>query len=541
MRSGSGGTCGGRNGDVDLRPSAPAFTIPGALERAAVEHADRVALRDGDTAVTYRALLQSARQAATAVIAAGVRPGDAVALWAPNSIEWAVVSLGALCAGAVVVPLNTRYTAVEAAEMIDRSGCALVFAEAGFLGRNLAAEAAALAGGPCVVSLGAAPAAGTVSLTTFLDGGGPSGELDRRLGALGPADISHIAFTSGTTGRPKGAMLRHDAMVRTTIEWARVVGLRPGDRYPIVSPFSHIGGHKTGLLATITAGATAFPFPTLDITRLIETVETHGVTVLQGPPTMFHALVAAARASGAARFASLRVGVTGAATIPPSLVRELLEVLGVEAVFTAYGLSESTGVCTITRAGDPVEIVAETSGRPIPGVEVRTVAADGSPSPSGDRGEIVVRGLNVMAGYLDDPAATALAVRDGWLYTGDIGWIGEDGCLRIVDRLKDMVIVGGFNVYPAEIERVLLEHPDVEQAAVVGVADRRLGEVTVAFVVAAQGHQPSTDDLVNFCRGRLANFKVPRQVWFVERLPVNAAGKVHKPDLRASAIRRIVV
>jgi acyl-CoA synthetase (AMP-forming)/AMP-acid ligase II len=524
---------------VHLKPVASADTIPGVVERAACEHAGRAALRQGGATLRYEDLLESVRCAATAIIAAGVRSGQAVALWAPNSIDWAVTSLGALFAGAVVVPLNTRYTAVEAAEIIDRSDCRLVFAEGAFLGRSLAGEAAALPGHRLVVSLGAERVEGATALADFE--ASPSRELDRRLGSLRPADISHIAFTSGTTGRPKGAMLRHDAMVRTTIEWSRVVGLDAGDRYPIVSPFSHIGGHKTGLLATITAGATAFPFPTLDIGQLTETIDTDAITFLQGPPTMFHALVTAARTSPVRRFASVRVGVTGAATIPSSLIRELFDVVGIQSVFTAYGLSESTGVCTITRAGDPVETIAETSGRPIPGVEVRTANPDGSWLATGEQGEIVVRGMNLMAGYLDDPAATALAVRDGWLYTGDIGWIGEDGCLRIVDRVKDMVIVGGFNVYPAEVERVLLEHPDVSQAAVVGVPDHRLGEVPVAFVIATKDHQSTADDLVRFCRTRLANFKTPRHVWFVDTFPTNAAGKVVKAELRESAGHRLTL
>jgi len=520
-----------------MKPHASAYTIAGVLERAASAHPEQAVLRQGAMAVSYLELLEAVRAAATAIIAAGVRPGEAVALWAPNSVDWAVTSLGALFAGAVVVPLNTRYTGVEAADIINRSDCRLVFAEGGFLGRSLAEEAAALPGPRLVVSLGPDRVEGTTPLEDFK--ASPSGELDRRLGSLQPADISHIAFTSGTTGRPKGAMLRHDAMVRTTIEWCRVVGLGTGDRYPIVSPFSHIGGHKTGLLATITAGATAFPFPTLDIAQLTETIDADAITFLQGPPTMFHALVTAARTSPARRFASLRVGVTGAATIPPSLIRELFEVVGIQSVFTSYGLSESTGVCTITRAGDPVETIALTSGRPIPGVEVRIATPDGRELANGDQGEIAVRGINIMAGYLDDPAATALAVRDGWLYTGDVGWIGEDGCLRIVDRIKDMVIVGGFNVYPAEVERVLLEHADVDQAAVVGVPDERLGEVPVAFVVAVKNRQPKTDDLIGFCRTRLANFKTPRHVWFVEALPVNAAGKVIKADLRESAGHRL--
>jgi HIP---CoA ligase len=247
---------------------------------------------------------------------------------------------------------------------------------------------------------------------------------------------------------------------------------------------------------------------------------------------MFQGLVGRVRAEGR-RLSNLRVAVTGAATIAPTLVREILQVLGVDHVFTAYGLTETTGICTITRAGDPVETIAETSGRPVPDVELDIVDQDGRRAPVGTRGEIVVRGFNVMAGYLDDPAATYEAVRDGWLQTGDVGWIGEDGCLRIVDRLKDMIIVGGFNAYPAEIEHALMEYEDVDQAAVVGVPDERLGEVPVAFVVPRPGVALDTGLLATFCRARLANFKRPKEVFLVDALPVNAAGKVVKAELRA--------
>jgi acyl-CoA synthetase (AMP-forming)/AMP-acid ligase II len=323
-------------------------------------------------------------------------------------------------------------------------------------------------------------------------------------------------------------------MVRTTADWAGVVSLSAADRYPVIAPFSHIGGHKTGLLASVTAGCAARPWATLDLDGLVETIDSGGVSILQGPPTMFHGLVARARLERR-RFSTLRVAVTGAAIIAPALIRDMLDWLGVENVFTSYGLSESTGMCTITRPGDAAEIVAETSGRPVEGIEVEVVDEQGDPLPAGARGEIVVRGFNVMAGYLDDPAATAVAIRDGWLYTGDVGWIGDDGCLRIVDRLKDMIIVGGFNAYPAEIERALLEHPDVDQVAVVGVADPRLGEVPVAFVVPRHQSELSVDALQVFCRERLANFKLPRVFCFVDTLPLNAAGKVEKADLRARA------
>jgi acyl-CoA synthetase (AMP-forming)/AMP-acid ligase II len=236
---------------------------------------------------------------------------------------------------------------------------------------------------------------------------------------------------------------------------------------------------------------------------------------------------------------SLRVGITGAAVIPPTLVRDMLGVLRLQLVVTAYGLTETTGVCTMTRPGDPVEVVAETSGRPITGVDVRIVDATGTPVPTGTRGEISVRGIGVMRGYLDDRAATEATVHDGWVATGDVGFIGGDGNLRIVDRLKDMVVVGGFNVYPAEVERALLEHDSVAQAAVIGLPDERMGEVPGAFVVATPGAGVDVPSLVDFLGQRLAKFKVPRTVWVVERLPLNAAGKVAKAELRTDAASRL--
>lgn len=228
----------------------------------------------------------------------------------------------------------------------------------------------------------------------------------------------------------------------------------------------------------------------------------------------------------------LRVAVTGAAVVAPSLVRDMTSILRVGQVHTAYGLTETTGVCTITSGSDGVATVAETSGRPIPGVELKIIDPAGTEVPVNRAGEILVRGGSLMAGYLDDPAGTADAVRDGWLHTGDVGWIGDDGCLRIVDRLKDMVIVGGLNAYPAEIERVLVECPGVGQAAVVGIPDERLGEIPVAFVVANGDPFLTAATLEHFCRSRLANYKRPRRYHFVAHLPVNSAGKVVKADLR---------
>jgi acyl-CoA synthetase (AMP-forming)/AMP-acid ligase II len=518
--------------------SAAAGTIPGAVERAAVTFAGLPALVGDGATITFDELLEQARAAAAALIEAGVAAGDRVAIWGANSDEWATASLAVLFAGATVVPVNTRYTPVEAGDLVARARCRVVLAEGRRDGRSLAEEASTLDGALTVVALGAAGPPGVPSWRDFAAARAASPELERRLAALTPGDVSHVQYTSGTTGAPKGAMLCHGAMVETTAHWAEVVGLTRGDCYPVVSPFSHIGGHKTGLLACLLAGAAAAPLASFDPDQFERIVAEHHVTVVQGPPTLFHALVERARA-GSTALDSLRVGITGAAVIPPTLVRDMLGVLRLQLVVTAYGLTETTGVCTMTRPGDPVEVVAETSGRPITGVDVRIVDATGTPVPTGTRGEISVRGIGVMRGYLDDRAATEATVHDGWVATGDVGFIGGDGNLRIVDRLKDMVVVGGFNVYPAEVERALLEHDSVAQAAVIGLPDERMGEVPGAFVVATPGAGVDVPSLVDFLGQRLAKFKVPRTVWVVERLPLNAAGKVAKAELRTDAASRL--
>jgi HIP---CoA ligase len=360
----------------------------------------------------------------------------------------------------------------------------------------------------------AAPAGvGVIDLKSdFLSSGEP---FEREVNG---SDIADIIFTSGTTGRPKGAMMNHRQTLRMYEEWATLADLREGDRYLMINPYFHTFGLKAGLIASFLRGATMLPVAVFDVDRVVELIESERITMLPGPPTVYHSLLTV---GDKRKLSSLRAGVTGAADIPVELVRRILQDLPFQTLMTGYGLTEAGNV-TLSRPADSFEDVATTAGLPCDGIEVR-IAGDG---------EVLVRGYGVMAGYLDDAMATAEAIdEDGWLHTGDLGSFTESGRLRIVGRKKDMYIVGGFNAYPAEVEGFLLEHHAVAQAAVIGVPDERLGQVGKAFVV-PRDHTLTADELIAWSRDRMAGFKVPRFVEFLDELPLNATGKVMKDRLR---------
>ncbi len=463
---------------------------------AADRFGDAEAVVDGPLRLTFAQVVERIRRAAGAFADLGVDKGDRVALWAPNSAEWIVAAFGLLTAGGVLVPVNTRFKTEEAGDIIGRSKAKAVLVQKGFLGQDYTAPA-----GIPVIDL----------KSDFLSGGSP---FER---AVSGTDIADVIFTSGTTGRPKGAMMNHRQTLRMYDEWATLADLREGDRYLQINPYFHTFGLKAGLITSFLRGATMVPLAVFDIDVVVDLVERERITMLPGPPTLYHSLLTVRDKS---RLATLRAGVTGAADIPVELVRRIHAELPFKTLMTGYGLTEAGNV-TLSRPGDSFEDVATTAGLPCEGVEVRIA----------DDGEVLVRGYNVMAGYLDDPAATALAVDgDGWLHTGDLGRLDAAGRLRIDGRKKDMFIVGGFNAYPAEIEGFLLEHPAVAQAAVIGVPDGRLGQVGKAFVVTKT--EVSETDLIAWCRDRMAGFKVPRAVEFLNTLPLNATGKVMKDQLR---------
>ncbi|MCY4434693.1 MAG: FadD3 family acyl-CoA ligase [bacterium] len=499
------------------------------------------AVVEGDKVVTYAELGQRIDQAAAAMQAAGVQPGDRVAVWASNRSEWIIAAVGLQSAGAALVPVNTRFKPAETAYILARSRARLLVVESGFAGIDPAglfeqAEADLSALEQIVVlppgEMSDNMPSG-VLWADFLAAGDavPPAAVESRRQAVGPNLISDVLFTSGTTGAPKGVMMTHGQTLRQFSDWCDFADLREQDRYLIVNPFFHMFGYKSGWLACLMRGAVVYPVPVFDVDRVLEMVEAEQITVFPGPPTVYQTILD--HPSRADRdLSSLRVAVTGAADIPVELIRRLHEELPFERICTGYGLTEA-GTCTGTRSGDDYETIATTVGRAMPDLEVRVADGD-QEAARGEVGEVLVRGFSVMPGYFDEPEATAAAIDDdGWLHTGDLATMDDRGYLKIVGRLKDMFIVGGFNAYPAEIENMLLGHPDVAQAAVVGVADERLGEVGRAFIVPRTGAAIDPDELIAWCRERMANYKVPRSMVLRESFPMNATGKVMKDELLA--------
>jgi acyl-CoA synthetase (AMP-forming)/AMP-acid ligase II len=512
-------------------------TLPGVLRTAAARFGERLAVVDADAHLSFARLLELVRETARGYADLGLERGERVALWAPNSWRWEVAALAVSYAGGTLVPLNTRYTGHEVVEVLSRVDARLVVVADGFLDRSQVGElesAAAEAGValPMVVRLSATSDTVMVQPEERSSTVNSTVDVEVRADAVSPDDVADILFTSGTTGRSKGACSAHRQTVSVARTWADLGEVSEADRYLVVNPFFHSFGYKAGIVVSLVTGATIVPMPVFDATRMMQLVEEHQITVLPGAPAIYQALLEAPDRSEH-DLSSLRFAVTGAAVVPVALVERMQSELSFDLVLTAFGMTECV-VGTMCRRGDPPELVAGTCGRAVPGLEVR-VAEPGTNTPlaTGEEGEVLFRGDTVMLGYLDDPEATAETVdADGWLHSGDIGRLDEDGYLKITDRLKDVFFVGGFNVYPAEVEQVLARLDGVVESAVVGVPDERLGEVGKAFVVRRAGAQLDDDAVVTYLKERVANFKVPREVEFVDSLPRNLAGKILKRTLR---------
>jgi acyl-CoA synthetase (AMP-forming)/AMP-acid ligase II len=525
-----------RDGDTSDRYG----TIPQMVRNRAERFGDRDAIVDGDARLSFVDVERVMMATARSLIAAGVERGDRVAVWAPNSATWIAAGLGALAAGAWLVPLNTRLKGPEAAYILGTTDARLLFTPREFLGTDYAGALRSAA--PDIRALehvvelpppGQTTGSGWEEFMAL----GAAVPLDRAhavVDAGRPDDVSDVIFTSGTTGTPKGVMLRHDASLRGYEIFSERFDLQEHDRYVIPTPFFHCFGYKAGWMIALMKGAVTFPISVFDADAVLELIERERITHMPGPPTMFSALLDHPRRDEY-DFSTLRQAIVGAATVPSVLVRRMRDELGFRSILGAYGLTENHALVSLTAPDDPPEIVATTVGRVLSDVDLRIVDDRGQDVPTGEQGELLVQGPFLMTGYYQDADATSRTIVDGWLHTGDVGVLDADGYLRITDRKKDMFIVGGFNVAPAEVEKALCGMAGIAQVAVVGVPDDYFGEVGAAFVIPAPDAELTPDDVEAYAREHLANFKVPRRVILVEELPVNATGKVLKNQLRAQA------
>ena len=530
--------------------SDPITTVPRQIQASADRYGSLQAISDGHVSLTFEELAESSMTIARALASLGVASGDRVGIWAPNSHHFVRMVLGIQTAGAIVVPINTRYRASEARELLNRTSAKVVLLDSGFLDFDY--RQAVLTAGehddpePAVDALKV-----IVDLGVSAAVAGPLGPevlgwnefvaraeatpMDQALAtayAVAPDDLATILFTSGTTGTSKGVMLAHGAALALYRDYADIWGLKTGDRYLVSLPMFHAGGINAGILTSLIQGIAIVPLAVFDTVETMKIVERERITVMNGPPTVIYSILDHPDRD-AYDLSSLKTMATGAAVVPVAMVERAQTELPFEHFITAYGMTECYGTATMCRRGDSAAIVANTNGRALPGVSLRIVDLDGNELPPGEPGEVLISGPNLMSGYWQAEEQTAQTIVDGWLHSGDIGTLDEAGNLKITDRLKDLFIVGGFNVSPAEIEQLLARHPAVGEVSVIGVPDDRLGEVASAYVIPKDGDDASEDEIIAWCRERISNFKVPRSVSFVDAFPRTASGKVLKGELRA--------
>jgi HIP---CoA ligase len=511
-------------------------TVNGVLESCR-RFSGQLAVRDDGCSWTFDDLRAQVLDAVASFMSWGVEPGDRVALCASNSARWIVAALGIQGAGGILVPLNTRFMGHELAHILDTSGARRIVSEE--VGLRL--ERVRVAGGDVSEQKWLA-LDDEDQWASFIADGAAVTETDvaARIAGIRADDVSDILFTSGTTGFPKGVVFTHGQSLRAYGELGEAFGYGSSDRFLLIPPFFHALGYKSGWFAGFLHGSAVLPERRFDSQHMMERIERDRATMMIGPPTIFAELLRQAR-TGDRDFSSLRLIVPASTNVPPDLVRRMGDELGLT-VLTGYGITEASAIVTYTRAGEDLELVADSTGRPAPGVEVVIVDDDDQPLPHGQEGNVLVGGYTVMTGYWNDSAATAAAISaDGRLRTGDIGSVDEHGYVRITGRKKDMIISGGFNVYPAEVERLLSQHPLVAEVAVVNVADERLGEVPFAFLVPVTGATLEPDDLLAWAKTNMANFKVPRYVELVTALPKNSSMKVLRDELRGRAASSIAV
>ena len=503
------------------------FNLATILTETTLAAPDSPVCRIGGNTTTYRELDDLSGRAAAGLREAGLSPGQVVALQLPNIPQFLVAYFGALKAGLVVLPLNPLLMAPELEYHLTDSAAALLI---GFQGLHAeAAKACETTGIPLyLVSAGEGALPEGTRPVTELISTAPLDEPGGDVVARGPDDTAVLVYTSGTTGKPKGAELTHFQLYMNCTVAGGLFGARSDDVVLAVLPFFHVFGLSSVMNVFVRYGGCLSILPRFQPSAVLDAIEADRCTVIGGVPTMLHAL--AQQDITGRDLSALRVAVSGGASLPEDVMRTFEDKYGIE-VLEGYGMTETASSCSFNRPGDRKVL---SIGKPLWGVRMRVADSSDQLLPPGREhvGEILIRGHNVMKGYLGRPEATAETLRGGWLHSGDLGYVDEDGFYFIVDRAKDLVIRGGYNVYPREIEEVLYAHPAILEAAVIGKPDERLGEEVVAVVALREGASVSAEEIIAYCRERLAAYKYPREIRFMAELPKGPSGKILKAALR---------
>lgn len=541
-------------------PPLQHITIPALLRQAVERHGSREALvfPDAGIRMTYAELAQQADELAAGLLELGVVKGDRVGIWSPNRCEWVLTQFATARIGAILVTINPAYRLAELEYALNKTGCKVLiaaesFKSSNYLGmiRELAPELADAAPGQLaavrlpalrhVVVMAADPGPGVLPFETLqeMGAGADAAALDALSADLTPEEAINIQFTSGTTGLPKGATLTHFNIVNNARFVTSRIKLTQADRLLVPVPLYHCFGMVMGVLGAVSKGAAMiFPGEAFEPAAVLEAAAAERATALYGVPTMFVAMLQELDQSPR-DVSSLRTGIMAGAPCPIEIMRRVNRDMHMQEVTICYGMTETAPVSFQSFTSDPAEKRCTTVGRVHPHLEVKAVDGEGRTVPAGERGELVVRGYSVMQGYWDDPAATAEAIRDGWMRTGDLGTFDDQGFCSITGRVKDMIIRGGENIYPREIEEFLIRHPDIADAQVFGVPDDRFGEQVCVWVVPAAGASLEEEAVRSHCRGQIAHFKIPQHVRIVAELPMTVTGKPQKFRMRDEMVRQL--
>jgi fatty-acyl-CoA synthase len=518
-------------------------TIGANFERtvARFPEAEAVVSRHQGIRFTYAELNEGVDRLARALMAAGLEPGDRLGIWSPNCVEWLMLQLATAKAGIVLVNINPAYRTSELEYALNQSGCRVLVAAGSFKASDYEAMVEEVRGN--LPALERTIFLGTTGWDELLAeaSGATDDELRSRAESLQFDDPINIQYTSGTTGFPKGATLSHHNLLNNGFFIGEFCRYTEADRVCIPVPFYHCFGMVLGNLACTTHGACiVLPDAAFEARSVLEAVEAERCTSLYGVPTMFIAELDHPD-FGSFDYSTLRTGIMAGSPCPVEVMRKVIERMHMDEVTICYGMTETSPVSTQTTADDPLERRVSTVGRVHPHVEIKIVdPLDGGVVTRGDAGELLTRGYSVMLGYWNDPERTAEAIdRAGWMHTGDLATMDDEGYVNIVGRSKDMIIRGGENVYPREIEEFLYTHEDVADVAVIGVPDERYGEEIMAWVQLREGAAATEEDLKSFCKGKIAHYKVPRYVKLVDEFPMTITGKVQKFKMREAAIEEL--